>query len=105
MDIASQIVEYLEEEVDFPDVDMCQRLSLGRGFKVVEIPVPKKSKFGGQSIEEARLLEQEIQESVPLSSHRSQPATRLRKPTHLLCNLSFLHPVYIFPYSIRVSFS
>lgn len=61
VDIADAVIEYLEEQVDFPDVDMRERLSLGRGYGIVEIPVARKSQLAKNSIRDNELWKQEIQ--------------------------------------------
>ena len=61
VDIADAVIEYLEEQVDIPDVDMRERLSLGRGYGVVEIPISKKSPLAKQSVRSEELSMQEIQ--------------------------------------------
>lgn len=77
LDIASMMIEYAEEQVQFPDLDLRQRLSLSKGYSVAEIPVLQKSSIAGKSIEDAGLLEQEIQvlsivrESITIPMPRS----------------------------------
>lgn len=61
IDVAGAIIEYLEEQVQFPDLDLRERLSLSKGYGVVEIPISKKSLLAGKTLEEAKLSEQEIQ--------------------------------------------
>lgn len=61
VDIADTIIAYLEEEVQFPEYDIRERLALGRGYAIVEIPIKKKSMLAGQSIADSHLNEQEVQ--------------------------------------------
>ncbi len=61
VDVASTIIEYLEDQVLFPDIDIRERLSLSRGYAVAEIPIIPKSPLIGKTLGEANLLEQEIQ--------------------------------------------
>jgi ribosomal protein S6--L-glutamate ligase len=61
VNVAGEIVQYLEEQVEFPDVDLRERLSVSKGFKVVEILVSKNSELANQSIEQASLKEKGIQ--------------------------------------------
>lgn len=61
VDIADAILDHLEKQVLFPDVDVRQRLSLSKGYGVVEIPVVKGSELEGKTLDEARLREREMQ--------------------------------------------
>lgn len=61
LDIATCIIEYVEEQMQFPDLDIRERLSLSKGYSIVEIPVGNKSALANKTIEEASILEQEIQ--------------------------------------------
>jgi ribosomal protein S6--L-glutamate ligase len=61
VNVAGEIVEYLEEQIEFPDVDLRERLSVSKGFKVVEIVVSKNSELASQTIEQASLKEKGIQ--------------------------------------------
>ncbi len=58
--IAEAIIEYLEEQVCFPEVDLRQRLSLGKGYNIVEIPVTKESSLVNKVLKENGLREREI---------------------------------------------
>ena len=46
--------------MDFPEIDVRQRLTVSRGYGVSEIYVPQGSKFVGQTIRETKLSEQDI---------------------------------------------
>ena len=61
MDIADLIIEYLEEQIQFPDVDVRQRLSLNKGYSVVEIPITKNSALALNTLGKSGLENQEIQ--------------------------------------------
>jgi ribosomal protein S6--L-glutamate ligase len=61
IDVGDAIFEYLEEQIQFPDVDIRQRLSLGKGYSIVEVPVLKKSVLAGKTIAESKLGEREIE--------------------------------------------
>ena len=67
VDIASAVVEYLEHQVYFPDIDLRQRLSLNAGYSVAEIPISDESPLAGQTLAEAQLREEDI---VVLSINR-----------------------------------
>lgn len=67
VDVATAIVEHLEEQVLFPDVDVRERLTLGKGYGVVEIRVSKNSVLANRTLAEAQLRERDI---LILSIHR-----------------------------------
>lgn len=61
VDVATEIIQFLGEQVEFPDLDLRERLSVSKGFKVVEITVSKNSELANQTIEQASLKEKGIQ--------------------------------------------
>ncbi len=60
LDIAGSIIDYIAAQVDFPEIDLRQRLTVSRGYGVAEIHIPKGSQFVGQSISESGLREKDI---------------------------------------------
>lgn len=60
LDIAGAIVDYIAAQIDFPEVDLRQRLSVSRGYGVTEIHVPEGSEYIGKTIDESGLPEQDI---------------------------------------------
>ncbi|UTW12911.1 RimK family alpha-L-glutamate ligase [Marinobacterium rhizophilum] len=60
LDIAGAIIDYIAAQVDFPEIDVRQRLTVSRGYGVAEIYVPPESKFIGKTITDSGLLEQDI---------------------------------------------
>ncbi|MGB7342683.1 MAG: RimK family alpha-L-glutamate ligase [Pirellulaceae bacterium] len=60
LDIAGAIVDYVAAQVDFPEIDLRQRLTVSRGYGVTEIHIPTGSKFIGKTIDESGLPEQDI---------------------------------------------
>ena len=60
LDIAGAIVDYIAAQVDFPEIDLRQRLTVSRGYGVTEIHVPDGSDFIGQSISESGLRERDL---------------------------------------------
>lgn len=61
VDVADAIISYLEEQVLFPDLDLRERMSLGKGYSIVDIPVIKNSRLSGQRIVDLELSELELQ--------------------------------------------
>lgn len=60
LDIAGAIIDYIAAQVDFPEIDVRQRLTVSRGYGVTEIHVPEGSRFIGKTIDESGLPEQDI---------------------------------------------
>lgn len=60
LDIAGSIIDYIAAQVDFPEVDVRQRLTVSRGYGVTEIHIPEGSKFIGKSIDDSGLHEREL---------------------------------------------
>jgi len=60
IDVAGTIVEYIEDQVMLPDMDLRQRLTVSQGYGVGEIPIPRKSDLVGKTIQEAQFREQDI---------------------------------------------
>tara|TARA_R110001592_G_scaffold175466_5_gene414739 strand:- start:66167 stop:67378 length:1212 start_codon:yes stop_codon:yes gene_type:complete len=60
LDVAGAVIEYIAAQVDFPEIDVRQRLTVSKGYGVSEIYVPEGSKFVGKSIEGTQLREQDI---------------------------------------------
>ena len=60
LDIAGAVIEYIAAQVDFPEIDLRQRLTVSKGYGVSEIFVPEGSKFVGRTITDTKLAEQDI---------------------------------------------
>ncbi len=60
LDIAGAIVEYIAARVDFPDIDIRQRLTVSRGYGVSEILIREGSNFDGKTVTETRLRDSDI---------------------------------------------
>ncbi|MEL6894715.1 MAG: RimK family alpha-L-glutamate ligase [Planctomycetota bacterium] len=60
LDIAGAVIDYTAAKVDFPEVDIRQRLTVSRGYGVTEISIPEGSTYVGQSIDEAGFPENDI---------------------------------------------
>lgn len=60
LDVAGAIVDYLAAQVDFPEVDVRQRLTVSRGYGVAELHVPEGSQYVGRTIVESGLREQDL---------------------------------------------
>ncbi|TNF87374.1 MAG: RimK family alpha-L-glutamate ligase [Gammaproteobacteria bacterium] len=60
LDIAGAVIDYIAAQVDFPEIDVRQRLTVSKGYGVSEIYIPEGSNFVGQTIAETQLAEQDI---------------------------------------------
>ena len=60
LDVAGAVIEYIAAQVDFPEIDVRQRLTVSRGYGVSEIYIPEGSKFVGKTISGTRLDEHDI---------------------------------------------
>ncbi len=60
VDIAGKIIQYLEEQVTFEDVDIRHRLSLARGYTVAEFQVTPDSELANKKIGETDLRSNDV---------------------------------------------
>lgn len=60
LDIAGAVVDYVADQVKFPEIDIRQRLTVSRGYGVADIHIPDGSKFVGMTIEATNLREQDV---------------------------------------------
>ena len=61
IDVAGTILDYVQDQVRFPDLDLRQRLTVSRGSAVAEIPVGEHSELAGRTIAESGLRQHDIQ--------------------------------------------
>ncbi|TVQ63183.1 MAG: 30S ribosomal protein S6--L-glutamate ligase [Phycisphaerales bacterium] len=67
LDVAGAIVDYIANQVAFPELDVRQRLSVSKGFGVAELHIPEGSPVVGRTIAASVLSEREI---AVLTLHR-----------------------------------
>lgn len=60
LDIAGAVIDYIAAQVDFPEIDLRQRLTVSRGYGVAEILVPEGSEYVNKSISDSGLREKDI---------------------------------------------
>ncbi len=60
LDVAGAIIDYIAAQVDFPEIDIRQRLTVSKGYGVSEIYAPAGSDFVGKTIKDATLAERDI---------------------------------------------
>jgi ribosomal protein S6--L-glutamate ligase len=67
LDVAGAIVDYMANQVAFPEIDVRQRLSVSTGYGVAEILVHNNGTFVGKTLGESELGERDI---TVLTVHR-----------------------------------
>lgn len=60
VDVAAAVVNLVEEEVLFPDIDLRERLALRQGFGIAEVRVPPVSSLAHKSLADSGLKDQEV---------------------------------------------
>jgi ribosomal protein S6--L-glutamate ligase len=60
IDVAGEIVRLIEDEVLFPEIDIRQRLTLGSGYGVMEVPVDARSELCGKTVRGSGLRERDV---------------------------------------------
>jgi ribosomal protein S6--L-glutamate ligase len=89
LDVAGAVIDYIAAQVDFPEIDLRQRLTVSKGYGVTEIYVPKGSNFVGMTVKETQLSEQDINVLTLYRGHKVIPnprADRVLEPEDkLLC--------------------
>lgn len=89
LDIAGSIIDYIANQVNFPEIDLRQRLTVSRGYGVAEVYIPEGSAYVGKSISDSQLREKDI---IVLTLNRGtsvipnpRPQRRLEAGDRLLC--------------------
>lgn len=67
LDIAGSFIDYIAAKVDFPEIDLREKLSVSKGYGIAEILIPKESEYVGKTIRDSGLREKDIN---ALSLHR-----------------------------------
>ena len=60
VDVASEIISYLERMVQFPELDVRERLTVTQGYGVAELFIAEGSEMVGKTIQDCGLREQDI---------------------------------------------
>lgn len=89
LDVAGSIIDYMRSQVDFPEIDLRQRLTVSTGYGVTEIHVPPGSEFVGRTIANSGLRERDINVLMLYRGPKGVPnprASRVLQPhDRLLC--------------------
>ena len=79
LDIAGAVVDYIAAHVDFPDVDLRQRLTVSSGYGVTEIAIREGSELVGKTIDASGLPEKDINVLTLYRGHTVIPNPRLKR--------------------------
>ena len=60
LDVAGAVIDYVADQVQFPELDIRQRLTVSVGYGVAELHLPDGSSLIGKSIKDSGLREQDI---------------------------------------------
>lgn len=89
IDVAKEIIQHIEEEVQLPEIDINQRLSLRNGYGVTEFQLVPESELVGKTIKDCGLRDREV---IILSIQRDSvtipnplPSQQLSAGDVLLC--------------------
>lgn len=81
LDIAGAVVDYIAAHVDFPEMDLRQRLTVSTGYGVAELHLPEGSNYVGKSISESGLRDKDIN---VLTLHRGTTVIPNPRPQRIL---------------------
>lgn len=81
LDVAGAIIDYIDNQVAFPEIDVRQRLSVSTGYGVAEILVHSASELVGKTLGESGLRERDI------------TVLTLQRGTTVIPNPKDLHPL------------
>lgn len=89
LDVAGSIIDYIAAQVEYPEIDLRQRLSVSKGHGVTEIYIPGGSEYVGKTLLDSGLNEKGIN---VLTLHRNgmvipnpKSSRELEKDDRLLC--------------------
>ena len=89
LDVAGAIIQEIDSQVAFPDVDVRQRLTVSVGYGVAELRIPDESGLVGRSIEASGLLESDVSVLTLTRAGATIPNPRKNRLLHagdvLLC--------------------
>lgn len=60
IDVAGAIIEYIEDQVAFPELDIRERLSVSKGYGVAELIIPAGAEITGKAIKDSGLRDLDI---------------------------------------------
>ena len=60
IDVAGAFIDYIAAQVDFPEIDVRQKLAVSKGYGVAEIFIPEGSEYIGRTLMDSGLREKDI---------------------------------------------
>ena len=60
LDVAGAVIDYIVAQIEFPEIDIRQRLTVSKGYGVNEIYVPDGSNYVGKTIAEVDLSAKDL---------------------------------------------
>lgn len=79
LDIAGAVIDYIAAQVDFPEIDVRQRLTVSKGYGVTEIYIPEGSDFVGKTVGDFQLDDRDINVLTLYRGSRVIPNPRLTR--------------------------
>ncbi|MCH1493525.1 MAG: TrkA C-terminal domain-containing protein [Luminiphilus sp.] len=73
------MIDYIAAQVDFPEIDVRQRLTVSKGYGVTEIYVPEGSEFVGKTVADFQLNDRELNVLTLNRSGKVIPNPRLSR--------------------------
>lgn len=67
LDVAGAVVDYIANQVNFPEIDLRQRLTVSKGYGVADVLIPEGSDLVGRTIAESGLRDRDV---AVLNLHR-----------------------------------
>lgn len=81
LDIAGAIVDYCAAQVNFPEIDLRQRLTVSKGYGVADVMIPEGSDYVGKTITDTGLRDRDV---VVLNLHRGTSVISNPKGSRIL---------------------
>ena len=81
LDVAGAIVDFIGDQVDFPEIDVRQRLAVSTGYGVAELAVHSGSEMVGKALRDSGLSDRDI---TVLTLHRGTSVTPSPRPGKVL---------------------
>jgi ribosomal protein S6--L-glutamate ligase len=60
LDVAGAVIDYIAAQVEFPEIDIRQRLTVSKGYGVSEIYVPEGSEYVGKQLSETDFSDKDL---------------------------------------------
>ncbi len=77
LDVAGAIIDYIAAQVEFPEIDIRQRLTVSKGYGVNEIYVPEGSEYVGMKISDIDLSEKDLNVLTLYRGNKAIPNPRV----------------------------